>query len=119
MTGLAVPLMLTEMGKPGRRTGTPAEFRLAFIRKTKELREASHLSQTEMARELSRRAKRPIVYDTYRKWEDDEGAMLPHDLISHFCDVLEIHPLKLLDPGPFAQRQHARSDEKRRANSRM
>lgn len=119
MTGLSVPLMLAEMGRPGRRTGTPAEYRLAFIRKTKALREASHLSQTEMARELSRRAKRPIVYDTYRKWEDDEGAMLPHDLIAHFCDVLEIHPLKLLDPGPFLQRPPVRVEEKRRANSRI
>jgi hypothetical protein len=56
-----------------------------------------------MARELERRAGRPISPDTYRKYETEDpkkGALLPHDLIAHFCEITRLHPMRLLDPFP-------------------
>lgn len=59
--------------------------------------------------ELTRRSGRPIVADTYRKWEKEDlkkGALLPHDLIVHFCDITQTHPYSLLGDSPFPANHH-------------
>lgn len=104
MTGQIIQLSILGMAKPGRRPSSSLEYRRDFIRRTRAAREKAGLSQEEMAAELTRRSGRTIVYDTYRKWEKEEpkkGALLPHDLITHFCDITRTHPYELLGPIPF------------------
>ena len=56
---------------------------------------------------------RPIVPDSYRKWEKD--SLLPHDLIVPFCEItgadlyelLTGSPFKLRLPGQIAHRSFA------------
>jgi hypothetical protein len=94
--------------KPGRRPGTPSSYRLAFIQAVLRAREESGLDYVGMARELQKRAGRPVSADTYRKYEKldaKDGALLPHDLIVHFCEITRIHPMRLLDPFPFVAEQ--------------
>lgn len=107
MTGEVIQLMIPGMARPGRRITTPSDYRLGFIQRTREARERAQLSQEEMAKELSRRAGRLVVPDTYRKYEKEDpkkGAMLPHDLISHFCEITRINPLFLLEASPLYSR---------------
>jgi hypothetical protein len=98
------PLIIPFMAKPGRRPGTPTEYRLAFIAAVLRARKDSGLEAPDMARELQKRSGRVVSPDTYRKYETLDaktGALLPHDLIVHFCEITRIHPLRLLDPPPF------------------
>lgn len=122
MTIIGRRATIRAMAKPGRRQGTPTQWRTAFIRATRRAREDQNhpLTQTQMAAELSRRAKREISYDTYRKWENEGvgGAMLPHDLIIYFCDITEIHVLKLLSPSMATQIRGA-ANPKGRDSSRI
>ncbi len=98
---LIIPVMVS---RPGRRPGTPTEYRLAFISAVKSAREESGLDAVGMARELQKRSGRTVSLDTYRKYETldaKKGALLPHDLIVHFCEITRLHPLRLLDPRPL------------------
>lgn len=99
MTASLIHLNIPGMGSPGRRLGTPAQFRREFAARIRASREKVGLSQVEMAAELSDRSGRLIAADSYRKWEaltDKQNSLLPHDLILAFCDIAEIHPFDLL-----------------------
>lgn len=61
---------------------------------------AAGLSHDEIAALLQERAHRPIVADTYRKWE--KAALLPHDLIIPFCELTGTEPYELLTGVPFS-----------------
>jgi len=87
------------MSSPGRRIGTPTEYREAIIERTKQAREKLGFSQTEMAQRLSEVCNRNISYDTYRKWEED--TTLPIDVILPLCDLAKLHPYEFLAAVPF------------------
>jgi hypothetical protein len=79
---------------PGRRIGTPSQYRAAIQQRTREGRESLGWSHARMAQELSHRVGRHIAADSYRKWETD--AMMPHDVILPFCDIIKMHPYEFL-----------------------
>jgi hypothetical protein len=81
---------------PGRRIGTPSQYRLAIMKRTREGREGLGWNLTQMAAELTKLVGRPISADSYRKWETD--AMMPHDVILPFCDLIGVHPFVFLGP---------------------
>lgn len=80
--------------KPGRRYGTSADFQEAVRMRLRRLKEASGLKNPAIAAELSARMGRPILADTYRKWETE--SLLPHDAILPLCDILRAHVFTLL-----------------------
>ncbi len=93
------------MSNPGRRPGTPAEYREAILTRTKERREAAGLSLAGIAQRLTEACHRPISADTYRKWETE--SLIPHDVILPFCDITRTHPFELLASVPFQKTGHA------------
>lgn len=99
MTAVIYQLSMPGMSTPGRRVGTPTEYRDAIIERTRKARERTGLNQTQMAEELTKIIGRPITFDTYRKWEDD--TTLPIDVIMPLCDLARVHPWEFLGPVPF------------------
>lgn len=87
------------MSTPGRRIGTPAEFRDAIIARTRKAREKLGLTQPEMAARLSEECQRPISADTYRQWEKE--TTVPLDVVMPLCNIARIHPWEFLAPVPF------------------
>lgn len=100
MTGGALQFMIFGMAGPGRRILTPASFKRAFMERTKAARIQAGFSYAQIAERLSEEAGRPVVADSYRKWE--KTALLPHDLIPAFCELTRVHPLYLLEGPPIA-----------------
>lgn len=113
MTAVVLQLNMPGMASPGRRPSTPKEYKNGFIRRTKAAREAARISHIEIAAALTQRVHRPVVADTYRKYEKD--TLLPHDLIVPFCEVTGANlyelltgaPFKLVLPGQLAARSFA------------
>jgi hypothetical protein len=104
VTGIVIQLTMVGMApKPGRRIGTPSEFRDALMERVRAGREKLGWDFPKMAEELSRRVGRPISAGTYRKWESE--AMIPHDVILPFCDLIAVHPFEFLAQPPFEQPQ--------------
>lgn len=101
------------MGSPGRRPGTPADYRQAVIARTKALRLKAGLTVAEMAQELTERCHRPILPDTYRKWEED--SLIPHDCILPFCDITRTHPYEYLAAVPFSRHRSSSGRQKKDA----
>lgn len=77
-----------------RRPSTPAQYRKAFIDRTRSLRIASGLSPQKVADLLG------VKLDTYGKWE--KRALLPHHLIIPFCEATQADPWVLLTGTPFS-----------------
>ena len=101
MTGSVIHLTIADMAKPGRCVGTPSEFRDAVMERTRAGRDKLGWSLDQMAQRLSEKVGRPISADTYRKWESE--AMIPHDVILAFCDLIAMHPYEFLSPAPFVE----------------
>lgn len=99
MTATAEQITIWGMPKPGRRPGTPSQFRDTFVARTRRARMKKYSSLSTIAEDLSHAAGRRIEPDTYRKWEKD--SLLPHDLIIHFCELTETDPWELLTGSPF------------------
>ena len=64
------------------------------MRRTRQGRESLGWSHAQMAAKLSELVGRHIAADSYRKWETD--AMMPHDVILPFCDLIKVHPYEFL-----------------------
>lgn len=107
MTALLIQLMIPGMAKPGRRKGTPSDFRQGFIERTRKARERRFDSHAAIAEALSAEVGRPIAADTYRKWERD--TMLPHDLIVPFCDLCGIDTYELMTGRPMSVAEYRAS----------
>jgi transcriptional regulator with XRE-family HTH domain len=101
------------MSTPGRRIGTPTEYRDAIIDRTRQAREKLGLTMTEMAEKLTERCQRPISADTYRQWEKE--TTLPLDVILPLCDIAGIHPFKFLESVPFSKTSVAQPRSKKSA----
>lgn len=99
MTAFAIQLNIWGMPKPGRRPGTPSDFRDKFVARTLHARKKRYSSLAAIAQDLSHAAGRRIEPDTYRKWEKD--TLMPHDLIIPFCELTETDPWELLTGSPF------------------
>ena len=95
------------MASRGRRPSTPSEYREAFIARVKKAREESRLSHAQIAEALTKTVNRPILADSYRKWESDN--LLPHDLIIPFCEITGADLYELLAGVPFRLRLGRRS----------
>ena len=109
MQGAIIQLTMPGMSRgPGRRIGTPREYRDAILRKTKKAREKLGWSHAQMAEELTRRSGRPISADTYRQWE--RLSMIPQDLILPFCDITKTHPYEFLRTTAALSRLITRAD---------
>ena len=99
MIGNIIPLTIAGMASPGRRQGTPSEFRKAFTGRVRGAREKIGYTYAQTARALTAASGREIFADSYRKWESgSQKTLLPHDLIMHFCDLTRTHPWDLLAP---------------------
>lgn len=122
MTAQVLQLTIPGMASPGRRVGTPREFRQEFATRIRLAREKIKFNHAQMAEELSRATGRNIVADTYRKWEavgKKQNSLLPHDLIVPFCDLTKTHPFELLAAVPFRGAQPQPADRRRRATLRI
>ena len=60
---------------------TSAAWQKAFKARTQLLRDGAGYSQGEMARELG------VPKDTYAKWENRPGSIMPHDRIPKFLEI--------------------------------
>ncbi len=121
VTGNIIPISIRVMSKPGRRSSSSSEWKLAFIQRVINAREASGLDQSRMAAELQRRTGRTVSRDTYRKYEildAKRGAMLRHDLIVAFCEITRVAPAALLEGAPF-QTRPKKTEAQERAASRI
>lgn len=58
---------------------TPAQYKSAFLRRVKIMREATRLSQAKMAEKLE------ITEKAYAKYE--ARSLMPHHLIPRFCSL--------------------------------
>ncbi len=107
------------MGQPGRRKSSESEWKLEFIRRVKQARERTGMTQTEFAAKLQELSGRNVPYDTYRKYELEDpkkGSLLRHDLIYSFCELTKIHVAALLEGGgPFTTAPRQSKQEKRHA----
>jgi transcriptional regulator with XRE-family HTH domain len=64
------------------RSGTPKEFRLAYILRVKEARRRSGLTQKQIAELLK------VPQPSYAKYESTQHSrLLPHDLVAPFCQI--------------------------------
>jgi hypothetical protein len=90
--GISIPAMASS---PGRRIGTPYEFRKALARRVKYARELAGYTHAGIARLLTASVGREVSADTYRKWETTESS-IAHDAILPFCDLTKTHPFQLL-----------------------
>lgn len=77
-----------------RRPSTPAQYRAAFIKRTRALRVASGRQPAEVAEALG------VKLDTYGKWEP--RTLLPHHLLMPFCEATGSDPWVLLTGRPFS-----------------
>jgi hypothetical protein len=105
VTGLVIQLTMVGMAsKPGRRIGTPSQYRDALMERVAsglDKLEAAGWSSAQIADELTKRVGRPISYDTARKW--GSAALIPHDVIMPFCDMIEMHVFAFLAAPPFEE----------------
>jgi hypothetical protein len=94
------------LGTPGRKPDSvpPARsaFSIEFAARVKAAREATGLTQDEMAQRLSKAVGYEILPDSYRKYEGgSKPSFMPLDLLFHFAEITGKTVGTLVAPIPF------------------